>query len=200
MTDRELLTAYVMHGDEQSLGTFIGRYQDSMFRFVSRLLGDPDAAQDVVQQAFVQVIRHPKKLLRVECCHNWLLRVARNLGVDHVRKSARQRRVTEELQAQTLQDAGTPTATPQQPAHEAAVEKQELLDLVYREIDRLSPRHRELLLLRVQEKKSYREIAEITGLTATNVGFLLHQAMQTMTQRLRGVGEGRPHAGDETTT
>ena len=187
MTDRELLTAYVLHGDEESLGTFIGRYQDSMYRFVSRLLGDPNAAQDVVQQAFVQVIRHPKKLLKVECCHNWLLRVVRNLGIDHIRKSARQRRATETLQ--TL----TPPAAEKEVAHEAAVEKQELLDLVYQEMERLSPRHRELLLLRVQEKKSYREIAEITGLSATNVGFLLHQAMKTMTQRLRGVGEGRPH-------
>ncbi|MEM7167158.1 MAG: RNA polymerase sigma factor [Planctomycetota bacterium] len=186
MTDRELLTAYVMHGDEKSLGTFMGRYQDSMFRFVSRLLGDPNAAQDVVQQAFVQVIRHPKRLLSVDCCHNWLLRVARNLGVDHLRRTARQRRVTETLQ--TL----TPAATDKEPAHEAAVEQRELLDLVYCEIERLSPRHRELLLLRVQEKKTYREIAEITGLSATNVGFLLHQAMKTMTQRLRGVGEARP--------
>ncbi len=35
-------------------------------------------------------------------------------------------------------------------------------------------------MLKVREKKSYKEIAEITGLTVTNVGFLLHQAMQEL--------------------
>ena len=44
--------------------------------------------------------------------------------------------------------------------------------------------------MRIQEKKSYREIAEITGLTATNVGFILHQAMKSLGRRLKEEGEG----------
>ena len=63
-------------------------------------------------------------------------------------------------------------------------------DIVRVEIDRLPPRQRELLLLRVQEKKSYKEIAEIAGLTATNVGFILHQAMKALSTRLKDPLEG----------
>ena len=37
----------------------------------------------------------------------------------------------------------------------------------------------------MQEGKSYKEIAEITGLTVTNVGYLLHQAMKSLSGRLR---------------
>jgi RNA polymerase sigma-70 factor (ECF subfamily) len=56
-------------------------------------------------------------------------------------------------------------------------------------IDRLAPRHRELLLLKVVEQKSYREIAEITGLTVTNVGYLLHMAVKALGGRLKASRE-----------
>ena len=58
-----------------------------------------------------------------------------------------------------------------------------------KEIHRLEPRQREVLLLRIQEGKSYKEIAEITDLTATNVGFILHQTMRSLSPRLRQEGE-----------
>ena len=45
------------------------------------------------------------------------------------------------------------------------------------------------MLLKVQEGKSYREIAEITGLTTTNVGYLIHQAMKTLKTRLEDLRE-----------
>lgn len=44
-----------------------------------------------------------------------------------------------------------------------------------------------VMLLKIQEGRSYREIAEITGLTATNVGYLIHQAMKTLKVRLEGL-------------
>ncbi len=184
MTDRELLQAYVSGRDVGALGAFFGRYQDSVLRFIARLLGDPEAAQDVVQETFLQVARHPRRLLRVESCHNWLLRVARNIGIDHLRRMARGRRhaaALREIHAER-QAAQAEPAT--------ALECEETRDRVRAEIHRLQPRHRELLLLRVQERKTYREIAEITGLTATNVGFILHQAMKALSRRLSDAGIG----------
>ncbi|MFQ5653881.1 MAG: RNA polymerase sigma factor, partial [Planctomycetota bacterium] len=148
-----------------------------------RLLGDPHAAQDVVQETFHQVVRHPGRLLKVESCHNWLLRVARNIGMDHLRRAARQRRHTEALARMNA------TAEKRLEAEQVAeAETRDERERVRAEIGRLPPRQRELLLLRVQEEKSYREIAEITGLSATNVGFILHHAMKTLSGRLNRRG------------
>ena len=58
---------------------------------------------------------------------------------------------------------------------------------VRNEMARLRPRLRLVMLLKIQEGRSYREIAEITGLTATNVGYLIHQAMKTLKVRLEGL-------------
>ena len=184
MTDRELLTAYVEARDADSLGTLLARYQDSLLRFVSRLLGDADAAQDVVQETFLEAARHPKRLLRVDSCHNWLLRVARNRSVDYLRKEIRRRKHTEasaptRTQARTQTDDLQPTAP-----LESAERRQVTRDA----IDHLPPRQKEVLLLRIEAGKSYREIAEITGLSPTNVGYILHNTMKELSTRLATLG------------
>ncbi|MEM7261172.1 MAG: RNA polymerase sigma factor [Planctomycetota bacterium] len=187
MTDHELLRAYLYDRDVDSLDAFVRRYQESLVRFAAKFLGDSDAAQDVVQEAFLRVARHPRRLLKVDSCHNWLLRVVRNVGVDHIRRASRQRKYTEAA-AETVTEA----QLSRQERPDAAVEREELEDRVRDEIEQLNPRQRELFHLQVAEGKSYREIAEITGLSVTNVGYHLHRIMRTLATRLRDHREELP--------
>ena len=182
MTDQDLLREYADTRDAESLGTFVGRYQDSLVRFVANYLKDDSAAQDIVQETFLRVALKPRKLLGVVSCHNWLLAVARNLSVDHIRRSVRRRRHTEAC----AEDTDRPTSTA--PAEDGLI-RSETRARVRDEISQLEPRLRELMLLKVQEGKTYREIAEITGLSVTNVGYLIHKAMQTLQFRLRDLRE-----------
>jgi len=184
MTDQDLLRAFVDSRDTESLGALLGRYQNSLVRFVANYLQDDAVAQDIVQETFLRVTRQPRKLLEVSSCHNWLLSVARNLSVDHLRRTMRRRRHTRALGEQRRR---APSAS--EPA-EADVLRAETRQRVRDEIHRLKPRLRELMLLKVGEEKSYREIAEITGLSVTNVGYLIHQAMQTLRYRLKDLREG----------
>ncbi len=183
MTDQELLRAYVVERNVECLGTFFRRYQEAILRFVTRLIGDADAAQDVVQETFLEVARHPKRVLAVESCHNWLLRVARNIGMNHLRGKVRERR-----HSATIADHSRHIARARQTEVGSELENAETRQQVRTQIERLPTRQREILLLRVQESKSYKEIAEITGLTATNVGFILHQTMKTLSPRLHRQG------------
>lgn len=181
MTDQDLLRAYVDSQDVDSLGAFVSRYQDSLVRFVAGFLQDEGAAQDIVQETFIRVARRPRKLLGVRNPHNWLLRVARNLSVDHLRSAIRHRKHARQY-ARERSDVVDEVVV-------AEAEREEIRSRVRREIQRLSPRLRELMLLKVQEGKTYREIAEITGLSVTNVGYLLHRAMKVLSGRLRDLGE-----------
>jgi RNA polymerase sigma-70 factor (ECF subfamily) len=189
MNDRELLRAWADSGDVDSLGVFLGRYQTSLLRFVRHYLRDDDAAQDIVQETFLRVARSPQRLLDVTSCHNWLLRVARNLSVDHLRSSIRERRHAE---ASTPCRAAEASQNEHSQPAEFLLARREREIRVRSEIDRLPSRLRELVLLKMQESKSYREIAEITGLSVTNVGYLLHQAMKTLSHRLRDLREDLP--------
>ncbi len=177
MTDQELLSAYVDSRDVESLSEFVTRYQDGLLRFASRMLSDDFTAQDVVQETFLRVARQPKRLLGVDSCHNWLIRVARNICIDHIRKAIRGRKAMQEVADQTAM-VGVAAPLPE-------VEREEVRQMVREAIDQLRPRYRELVLLKVQEDKSYKEIAEITGLTVTNVGYLLHHAMKALAKKLQ---------------
>lgn len=182
MTDQDLISAYAERRDAACFTAFVERHQGPVVRFATRLLGDREAAQDVAQETFLAVARRPKRLLGLSSTQNWLLRTARNIGVDHLRRLERQRR--------HAQRAGE--RAPPGPADGPLerLERREVRERVRGEIARLAPRQRELLLLRIQEGKSYREIAEITGLSVTNVGFILHQAVKALGRRLRDGSEG----------
>ena len=56
-------------------------------------------------------------------------------------------------------------------------------------LESLPEREQEIVRLKFQNKLSYREIAEVLGLTATNVGFLLHGAMRKLRRQLQAEGE-----------
>ena len=183
MTDQDLLRAYVHSQDVDSLGVFLGRYEGPLMRFVANFLRDESAAQDIVQETFLRVAKKPSKLLDVSSCHNWLLKIARNLSIDHLRRLARSRKHSRALEYEAARSAAAAVSAIDR------LEKSERMARVRSEIDRLRPRLRMVMLLKVQEGKSYREIAEITGLTTTNVGYLIHQAMKTLKTRLEDLRE-----------
>ena len=175
MTDVQLLYAYVHWKDMGCLGEFLTRHQDPLLRYASTVLGgDAAAAQDVVQEAFLGVMKRPKPVLKAESTRNWLLRMVRNIGIDHLRRQSRHRLHVGKI-AETAAEADE---------HDA-VEAGDERARVRRAIASLAPKHQEVLLLKAEHGKSYKEIAEITGLTVTNVGFRLHEAMKALTARLR---------------
>ena len=184
MTDHDLLRSYLQDHDVDSLDVFVRRHQKSLVRFAVNFLGDSEAAQDVVQETFLRVARHPRRLLKVDSCHNWLLRVVRNVGIDHIRRVTRRRRHTQAAAEQV-----TEVARQRQVEPSAEVERAEIQAQLETEVDGMNPRQKELFHLKVSEGKSYREIAEITGLSVTNVGYHLHQIMRRLSTRLRDARE-----------
>lgn len=171
MTDQQLLSAYADARDLQSLGAFFDRYQGDLVRFALRMVADLPTAQDVVQEAFLRVARHPGRVLRAESCHNWLIRSVRNLCLARTPRTCGSRAIPEK----TAGRPGVAAVVPPVPGDREAA-----LASVRRAVGALQPRYREVILLKVQERKSYREIAEITGLSVTKVGHLLHHAMKAL--------------------
>lgn len=184
MTDRQLLEAYAGRRDFQAFGAFVQRHEGALLSFAAAFLRDDTTAQDVVQDAFLKAARDPHRMLKCRADgaseRNWLLKVVRDLSIDSLRRKASERKAVEI--ARESPPAGVVRAA--RPADAAAEEAEEAARL-RAAVDRLRPRLRELLILKVREQKSYKEIAQITGLTVTNVGFLLHQAMQELGRELR---------------
>jgi RNA polymerase sigma-70 factor (ECF subfamily) len=136
-------------------------------RYAARLLNDPDRARDVVQDAFIKLMAQPPGSVDGHVVE-WLFTVCRHGALDIFRKENRMRRF-EEGELERSPDSGArPGRT---------LEAEETQASVLRLIDRLPPNQQEVVRLKFQNGFSYKEIAGITALSVTNVGFLIHTAV-----------------------
>jgi RNA polymerase sigma-70 factor (ECF subfamily) len=136
----------------------------SLFRYLHRLTGDADVAEDIAQEAFVRLLRQslPEGEIRP-----WLFTVAMNLVRDHARKTDRRQRLL--TSAPTLV---TPSALPDE-----SVERAERVTRVRQVLERLPVRDRQLLLMR-EEGFRYEEIAAVIGVAPASVGTLIARALK----------------------
>ncbi len=156
----------------------VSHYEARLIGYVTRVTGSSDVAQDVVQDTFIRLFRHWKGDLEPSpLLSGWLYRVAHNRAVDAVRWRSRR------TDLETRHAAEQPESIPPAVAVEGTYAERAAAALRV-----LNPREQQLVILKVYEEKSYREISEITGLTSGNVGYILHHAMKKMAQALKEGG------------
>jgi RNA polymerase sigma factor (sigma-70 family) len=152
----------------------VGRLEKPLVRYAARFFrGDLDRARDVVQDAFLRLVREG----RVETEGHeaeWLYRVCRNRCLDVLRKDQRMTALGD-MQMATDVDGGTVAS---------AAADTERRDEVAAMLEALPPRQQEVIRLKFLGGLSYKEIARVTNLTATNVGFLIHTGLKTVRRNL----------------
>jgi len=152
--------------------------ETALLRYVARILRDPDSAQDVVQETFVKCYRQwSGDLSHSPALMSWLYRVAHNRAVDVLRHRERQAelhdRHAKERDESVPADRGESKEVSQAAARAAGA------------LQALSVREQQLVILKVYEERSYKEIAELTGLTVGHVGYILHHAMRKLAVELK---------------
>lgn len=159
---------------QQWLDALVQRHEQPLCRYAYSLLGSLSAAQDAVQETFLRLCREtPAKLAGHEAA--WLFRVCRSRALDVLRKEKPMQPLAPEHNEQMA--AAGPS-----PAQHAAQGESEQLAL--RLLDSLPPNAQEVIRLKFQHDLSYREIARITRLSESNVGYLIHQGLKTLRQQM----------------
>ncbi|MBI4612956.1 MAG: RNA polymerase sigma factor [Planctomycetes bacterium] len=179
MTDEELVRRH-LRGDRAAFEGLLDRFEGPLLRYAGALLGNGDGAQDAVQEAFLRLLGSGGELRGVSSVSGWLFHVTRNVCRDRVKK---ERRMTERERVYRESHSGSATAPP-----EAALVEKEVNREVERALAGLPRKQREVLLLKVWEGLSYKEIAGRTGLTVSNVGYHIHQATLALAGSLRAAG------------
>ena len=163
------------------LPALLARYERPLVRYSWSILGDLEAARDVVQETFIRLCRRwetdGSDLNGDAHTEAWLFTVTRNLSIDHQRKQSR-----------IIYLPQTADRMAEEPVPGAALEQREEHDSIFGLLDQLSENQREVIRLKFQNDLSYKEIADITNLTMTNVGFLLHTGLK----KLRTLLEAQP--------
>mgnify|MGYP001826795372 CR=1 FL=1 len=181
MENAESRAGYGPVDRDRELAEIMAEYEAGLLRYAIRLVNDHSAAQDVVQDVFIKLYRgwkdgaHPDQNLK-----SWLYRVTHNAAVDHIRRESRLR-LLHERQAE---DA--PSASPA--GQRRQLDAKEGMRLALQHLKQLNPAEQQVVLLRLQEGMSYREIAGITRRTEGNVGCVLHHALKKLSASLRQAG------------
>lgn len=167
--------------EPQDMDAVIAQYEAPLLRYATRLLNDQTAAQDVVQNTFLKLCQHWRNGSRpTDQLQGWLYRVTHNHAVDHIRRESRLRVLhTKRAEQEEIDRQGT---------RASAADRAEAMQLALRYMRKLDPAEQQVLILRLQEGKSYREIAEITKRTEGNVGCILHHAVKKLSAKLQQAG------------
>jgi len=156
----------------------VSEYEGRLLRYAARILRDYGAAQDVVQDTFIKLFRNWKEELTPSPnLSSWLYRVAHNAAVDLLRKRER-RRLLHSKQAEMSDRFSVPNRG-------AAFRGSAESDSAGTVLKTLSLREQQLVILKIYEEKSYKEISQITGITVSNVGYILHHAMKKMAEEFK---------------
>lgn len=156
---------------------FLDRYERPLLAFARHHTGDAETARDAVQETFLRYFRD-RPAGELEAIAPWLFTVCRRLLIDHQRKN---HRIVPMNTAATLTFDEAIDDTAASPA--AALEEKDDARRLKGLIKSLPERQRELVRLKFEAGLSYRDIAAATGLTVTNVGTLLHHAVQSLREQ-----------------
>lgn len=149
--------------------------REPLVRYAAYLLGgDVGLGQDVAQDTFGKLLQKPPQdldQLTDDRLKAWLFTVCRNRALDLRRK---QRRMTT-YSAPTLDQQQDATLGPADLA-----QKRDTLAALLRKLATLPSNQQEVIRLRFQGEMTYSQIAEVTELTRSNVGYLLHHGLKTL--------------------
>jgi RNA polymerase sigma-70 factor (ECF subfamily) len=168
--EHDLIKA-VADGDHEAFERLVKRYRNPLCNFVFRYLGDRAAAEDITQEVFMRVYRYASRFVPQARVSTWVFKIARNLSLDEIKRRQRLH-LDEHERGSRRQSAGAAPA--------AVAAGSDLDRTVMDALAELPENQRAALLLRVNEALSYREIAEVLGLSVSSVESLIFRARQQL--------------------
>jgi len=180
------LIQLVREGDLSAWGELIQIHQDRLYNSIVRVVGHPDRARDVVQDAFIQAIENISRFDGKSQFFTWLYRIAFNRAMSMYRKHKSE--VSLEV---ARENAGDETMADAQDQPEDRVLQSELVEEVHQALEQLSAEHRAVIVLREIEGCEYEQMAEILEISLGTVRSRLHRARSEMRRLLRGYFDQR---------
>ena len=180
MLDEELVQL-LQHGQREAFTTLVSKWQDRIYTFCYRQLGETALAEEATQDVFIKVYTSIHTFRKEAKFSTWLYRIATNhcinLNNRHHRRQRGQHQSFDEMHNQPAEQH-----TPLQ-----QLEKRDFEQQLQEALHQLPEEHRVLLILRDIQDCSYEEIAEITQLNVGTIKSRIHRGRSNLRQILSGV-------------
>lgn len=177
----DVLLRRAAKGDEEAFVLLYRRHQAAMYRFALRMTGNAWAAEEIVQDVFMTLMRVPRKYDSTRgTLGGFLYGIARNRVMKHLERLPREVSLEEKNEdgigsGIVLQDASTPATQ---------AEKRERADQVRAAVLDLPPEFREAVVLCELEELSYEEAAQMAGCPIGTIRSRLHRGRALLMARL----------------
>lgn len=173
--DERTLVERAVKRDREAYGALYNKHVSRVYRHVYYMVGSPAEAEDLTAQAFLQGWKAIERYqIRGAPFVSWLMRIAHNLGVSHLRSKKPSSELPETLVDQSRE--GNPSDVLQRQADG---------DRVREAILRLRDEHRRVIILRFVEDLGYREVAEIVGKSVPAVRVIQHRALNALRKEMQ---------------
>lgn len=151
----------------------VRRYELPLTQYAARITGCRERARDVVQDTFLRFDQLAPGAITGDRA-KWLFTVCRHRALDICRKENRM----------TYLDQQTAEAEPDpEPGPAETLARKEAAGFLLGILAKLPPRQQEVIQLKFQNGLSYAEISEITQLSVSNVGFLIHRGLKALREQ-----------------
>ena len=172
-----LLVYNYVQGDENALTILINRHQSKIFGFIYSKISDRDISNDIFQDTFIKVI----KTLKSNSYNEegkflpWVMRIAHNLIIDHFRRNKKMPmfRETEEFSIFSIMSDDSPSIENKIIREQVEVDLRKL-------IDELPADQKEVLIMRMYQDMSFKEISEVTGVSINTALGRMRYALMNM--------------------
>lgn len=176
-TDVPLLVARARDGDAEAFGELYGIYADTVFRYIYRRVSHHQLAEDLCSETFLRALRSISSFAwQGRDIIAWLLRIARNLVIDHYKSATRRT----EAPTDEFAEADASEVGPEEAVLSALARRS-----LYEALERLLPAQRQCVTLRLIDGRSVDETARIIGRTRGAVTTLQFRALRAMERTLR---------------
>jgi RNA polymerase sigma-70 factor (ECF subfamily) len=179
--DEDLMVLY-QKGEVRAFELLLVRHRKPVYNFILRFVGDKETAEDLLQEAFMRVIKGAEAYKRQAKFTTWLYTIARNLCVDQTRRRKHRKHASLDAPMDTTDDSGTlldVIASGEMASDRQSLNKQ-LHETMHRAISALSDEQREVFLMREFLDLPFKQIAEIVGVPENTVKSRMRYALEKL--------------------
>jgi RNA polymerase sigma factor (sigma-70 family) len=180
--DYNLVRRAVEQGDQKAYAELMGRYRDSVYFMLLKMVNNKDDADDLTIEAFGKAFKRLEQYTPTYAFSTWLFKIATNNCIDFIRRKKANTFSIDNPYSSGDGDEMTMELRSHGPDPEEQMIKLQKEKLMRNVVDKLKPRYRQLVEMRYFQELSYEEIAEQLDLPLGTVKAQLFRAREFLLQ------------------
>lgn len=175
------LVELALRGDQKAFSKLVNRYLSLVYNYLFRMTQNHEVSEEMAQEAFVKAYQNLKGFDRARSFKPWILRIASNAAISHLRKQSRV------VSLNALEEEGHWGEAEHQTSEDVVVQLERKLSTeeVLKALGHLDEKYRQAILLRYQQELSYEEIAQALNTPLNTIRTWIKRGMDKLKNEVK---------------